>query len=406
MKTMAKYILFFLILLAGQLYAEIAPAGAPVHKVGGDWIMRDWLLIGPFKNTTIKGSKNRDVHVAFRKDFIKSLGGEGKAVLKPSSKIRYKDANGKTNAMKAQQVSAYREGVVNIDRLYGRENASAYAFCYIYAEEDMPFMFYFSGDNSAKVWINGQLVHSVIRNSRIYPHSDNFIVHLKRGYNPVLVKVFNYPGAIWEFIMEGNRIDTISEMKVDADGVPIHSFGDGDFVRNWLVVGGFENEEVKDRLADGSKFKGFGTDYLKSLGGEAKAKLTEKTVIAFADRMERGRVYLPTKTKASSASARLDGQVDLIKYFDDTDYRCGYAFCYIESDKARTVRFYLGANDLAKVWVNGNPVAKKLNTGVSRVRDMAFEVRLREGLNPVLVKVCNHTGGWGFVLEALTSEGQ
>jgi hypothetical protein len=404
-KGILVFTVLFSIFLAGALYGEIDPAGAPVHKVGGDWIMRDWLIIGPFQNIVIKDNKNRDVNIAFRKDFLKTFGGEGKAVLKPISKIRFKGENGKLNAIKAQLVRSGHRGILDIGKLFGVESACAYAFCYIYAEEDMPFMFYFGSGDCAKVWVNGTQAHRVVAGRGSFPHTDNFIVHLKKGYNPVLVKIFNFSSG-WDLIVEGNRIDSVANLRVDAEGVPIHSYGNGNFVRNWLVIGGFENEEVKDRLPDGSKFKGFGTDYLTSLGGEAKAKLTSETSISFDDRMERARVYLPPAAKTSLAFARLDGQVNLLRYFDDPEFNCGYAFCYIESDKAQTVRCYLGANDLAKVCVNGDLVAKKLNPGRSIVRDKAFEINLTEGLNPVLIKVCNHTDQWGFVLEVLLSDGE
>ena len=55
--------------------------------------------------------------------------------------------------------------------------------------------------------------------------------------------------------------------EIDA---PIHILSSDGFVRNWLILGPFPNP--KDKLS--SRDSGYQTDYLQSLGGEARALLT------------------------------------------------------------------------------------------------------------------------------------
>ena len=136
-----------------------------------------------------------------------------------------------------------------------------------------------------------------------------------------------------------------------------------------------------------------------SLGGEGKAKLNSKTSLAFANRIERAKLSLPLRAETLLVHSTLDGVVAFDRYIDHYNYKCGYAFCYIKSNKAQTVRCYFGANDLAKIWVNGNVVAKKLNPGHCIARDKVVEFELKKGLNPVMAKICNVTDYWSFVFE-------
>jgi hypothetical protein len=397
-KSLNLILIFALLGLTSPLRGNTGLGDAPVHKLGGDWVMREWLVLGPFKDVIVKDSRNKNVHTSFTGDLLKSFGGEEKAVLKSSSRIRYKDENGEIVLIKPQRLKANREGVIPLGGVYGHGRASAYAFSYIYAEEDMAFMFYFGSGDCGKVWVNGKRVHGVVAGRGSYPHSESFVTHLNKGYNTVLVKIFNY-AKHWDFILEGNKIDSIAKPVLDSEGVPIHSLGEDTFVRNWLIIGGFANERTKKLLPDGTKYNGFSTDYLASLGGEGNIKLNTKTSHSYANRIERTKLFLPVRAETLLVHADINGFVAFDRYIDHYNYKCGYAFCYIKSDKEQTVRCYYGANDLAKIWVNSNVVAKKLNNGYSIARDKTVEFDLKKGLNPVMVKICNDVGLWSFVFE-------
>ncbi|MGD8501019.1 MAG: prolyl oligopeptidase family serine peptidase, partial [Phycisphaerales bacterium] len=86
------------------------------------------------------------------------------------------------------------------------------------------------------------------------------------------------------------------------------------------------------------------------------------------------------------------------------DYRLAYAFCYIDSDRDQTVTSYFGSNDDAKVWVNGELVHEYPLPRSCKARQDTFTFRLKRGLNPVLVKICERWGDWAFVMEVLTDE--
>lgn len=128
--------------------------------------------------------------------------------------------------------------------------------------------------------------------------------------------------------------------EIDA---PIHILSSDGFVHNWLILGPFPNP--KDKLS--SRDSGYQTDYLQSLGGEARALLTTGTQIRFEG--ESGKDQMTGVSRARAASS---GVFHFDTLFEKADYKLAYAFCYIRSDKDQMVTGYFGSNDDAKIWVN------------------------------------------------------
>ena len=176
---------------------------------------------------------------------------------------------------------------------------------------------------------------------------------------------------------------------------PTHILSSDGFVRNWLILGPFPNPKDTLSTPDG----GYQTDYLQSLGSEAKALLTSKTLVPFED--ENGNNQNARTYHARAASI---GIFHLDTVFKKADYKLAYAFCYIRSDKDRTVTGYFGSNDDAKIWVNRELVHEYPGARSCSPRQDTFSFRLKKGLNPVLVKVCERWGDWAFVLEVFTDE--
>jgi len=77
------------------------------------------------------------------------------------------------------------------------------------------------------------------------------------------------------------------------------------------------------------------------------------------------------------------------------DNRVAYLRNEIWSDKARRVKMELGSDDGVKVWLNGELVhANNAARGVTPADDV-LEITLRQGWNPLLLKIIQGAGGWG-----------
>jgi len=203
--------------------------------------------------------------------------------------------------------------------------------------------------------------------------------------------------VILSLILIGNSFQTaLSQSAVSRrDRAPVHILGSDSFIRNWIFMGMFPNPRNKLNAPD----SGYHKDYLTSLGGEAKAEITLANRVTYTD--ENG---VSQTTQARLAQTAPSGVFNFDKLYGSVNYRLAYAFCYINSDRDQTVTSYFGSNDDAKVWVNGELVHEYPLGRSCKARQDTFTFRLKPGLNPVLVKICERWGDWAFVMEVLTDE--
>jgi CubicO group peptidase (beta-lactamase class C family) len=167
--------------------------------------------------------------------------------------------------------------------------------------------------------------------------------------------------------------------------VMLHRTGD------WVILGPFPNPE----RAEGAKDRGaFDVDYLKSIGGEAKARITASTTVTWTG--PKGEVV-----KAAAKAIQIQGTtLDFCAHYKDTDHKLAYAYAEVESSADQEALFLIGSDDGVKVWVNGKLVHDNLIQRGLVARQDRFKAKLRKGTNSVLVKVENGLGGWALIVEA------
>jgi alpha-mannosidase len=92
------------------------------------------------------------------------------------------------------------------------------------------------------------------------------------------------------------------------------------------------------------------------------------------------------------------GRVDLYSVFPEAslDDRAAYAITYVTSPEARTVRLAVESDDAVVVWINGrrvlrNDAARELRSGADTIT-----IPLVAGVNRLLYRVVNRSGGFGL----------
>lgn len=181
----------------------------------------------------------------------------------------------------------------------------------------------------------------------------------------------------------------------------VNVFKDDQTVASWLILGPFPDEllvgaDQPSRL----QRAGLDIDFLMEYGGEADAIIRPETVVNYTD--IEGLVW-SASTNAVDAVPYMGVNLEaLFRPLGKTDWLVAYAFCWVDSDKAREVQALFGSDDRAVVWINGEQVHRfdAHPRGVNPSGD-SFPVSLREGRNTVLVKVQNDIYGWGFALRFL-----
>jgi HEAT repeat protein len=101
-----------------------------------------------------------------------------------------------------------------------------------------------------------------------------------------------------------------------------------------------------------------------------------------------------------------EGAVDLDSFFEQNDFVVAYAYAEVHLKKERETVLRCGSDDGIVVWVNGEKVHQNLVLrGLNPVED-AVKVKLKEGANTILMKVCEKRGGWGFAARLEDGDGR
>jgi len=149
--------------------------------------------------------------------------------------------------------------------------------------------------------------------------------------------------------------------------------------QRWLVNGPHEGMDLSEDL----------------LGGETTVMPMEGGVSG--DQAWRVWEHLPTFPEA---------YVDLRQGIDgDLSNTVTYGFVVVESEQDQDGYLWFGADDGAKVWLNGEVVLEQHGPLQMELGDFRVPVSLQAGSNPLLVKVRNRFGSTGFAASIVDRTG-
>ncbi len=153
------------------------------------------------------------------------------------------------------------------------------------------------------------------------------------------------------------------------------------FVQDFYAVGGFENEGKG----------GCDTDFGPETGTDLKATYPGK-----------GRDVRWRKLPAKTAT----GYVELSTLLRPNSSVVAYALTFLQSDAETRVNLGLGASGAFRLYVNGIKAASSDAYHLPAVDQSRVQVKLRRGINRVLVKLCQDSGPLGFFLREERADGQ
>jgi hypothetical protein len=156
-------------------------------------------------------------------------------------------------------------------------------------------------------------------------------------------------------------------------------------VTNWQIVGPFDNT---DKV-------GLTTDY----GPEAGVDLS-----AQYDGADGKVTWEPMPAEAIVREFMKPSYMDLRKRWR-LEHVCAYAVAHVHSDKSQPVRFDIGSDDMIVAWLNGEEILRYAEPRAAAPAQDAVDVVLKQGLNEILLKVCQEGGEWGFYFEIKSPDG-
>lgn len=164
------------------------------------------------------------------------------------------------------------------------------------------------------------------------------------------------------------------------DDVPTHAV-DGNYIKEWLVIGPFPKE--------------LDTDFLEAYGGEPNIHPKEGDTITMPEE----------KTLTWKRSVSDGKSVNLLVAVGNYEHVTAYAYCEIVNPKAQEVEMLVGNDDGVKIWINGKESHRSIG-GRALILDIdTVAVHLSKGMNQCLVKVSNGIGDWGFSIRTQNYEG-
>ena len=102
----------------------------------------------------------------------------------------------------------------------------------------------------------------------------------------------------------------------------------------------------------------------------------------------------------------MTGSFDFKKVFQPTEHVCAYALCFITSTVEQDAQLRLSSNDAGKAWLGGKLVYDYPHEGTVYLDRDIVPVRLAKGSTPVLLKITNNLGNWGFVFRITDKQGR
>lgn len=164
------------------------------------------------------------------------------------------------------------------------------------------------------------------------------------------------------------------------DGVRVDFLASSGSPKAWNVIGPFDNREGG----------GFSIQYPPERGIDLGASYKGAW----------GEVRWQTVHVAST------GFVNLRRTIHPHNYMCAYALGYARVSQGRNAVVLLGSDDGAKLWIGGKQAfALDAIRGAEPDQDK-IPVRLPQGTTPVLLKVTNHRGAWGFYFRVADENGK
>lgn len=212
----------------------------------------------------------------------------------------------------------------------------------------------------------------------------------------------------------GNTSVALSELKKEVDA----SGGDGQFIAeelipqarvslteslkfyspmakpwlSWSVIGPFENSggrKMKLELEVEKKLDAVAR-YLRS--GKPAPEVAEDK--AEVKKGEMGNQNKPVEWQGITAPQ--DGVIDLAKLVSTAEEAIGYALARVESPAAMNAALFIGAEEIATIYVNGEKIASEIGGGAFKDAN-TVPIKLSKGENTVLIKLGTQGRGWRFI---------
>ncbi|MCK4873745.1 MAG: hypothetical protein KAS72_13570 [Phycisphaerales bacterium] len=249
--------------------------------------------------------------------------------------------------------------------------SATYAHVYIHSPTLRIARLHLGADDGIKVWFNADNVLTEDVYGGWTPDQWTTDVLLNEGWNQLLCKI-SQGGGDYSF---SSRItdqsgDAIPGLTYQLDDPQTHG-AQGQFITNWLLSG--FHQDISDNF-----WNYLTTNYLGT---------TESAINPSDGDIMGGETWTTYNAQGS--------YVDMSAY-DDSDFGASYAFARVYVASQTSCQLWIGYEDGARVWLNGNQVLYDNRYGGFEADMSRVNITLNAGENHLLVKVSEWMGAHGF----------
>jgi hypothetical protein len=259
--------------------------------------------------------------------------------------------------------------------------SAAYAHVYVYSPTTRSAKLLLGSDDGIKAWVNGANVITKDRYGGWTPDQFTTNISLNSGWNQLLCKV-SQEGGDYQLSaqlsdMSGITFDDLTYQIND----PAEHGGEADYIRSFLLNG--FHQDISDNF-----WEYLTTNYLG---------VNEGTI-----NPNEGDV---TGNKIWTTYDSGDPYINMGDSCEDADYGVCYAYVRVYASTQTTCQLWIGYDDGARVWLNGNEVLYDNRYGEFEADMTKLNITLQAGENRLLMKISEWMGNHGFSARFCTQDG-
>lgn len=173
-----------------------------------------------------------------------------------------------------------------------------------------------------------------------------------------------------------DEVDTCTRIPNFGQALELTTNSDGN-ISHWLIAGPYTGTTNETGCLPSD-------DFLAADDGEVVAQLANMA-----------------GDEAWTAHMDTASRLNFLDHYGGNIPREAYAATWVYSESVQSVTFSLGADDGARIWLNGTSLGEVATCQGATQDDFAFAGSLVSGWNRILIKVRDHGGQWGLYLRLL-----
>lgn len=214
---------------------------------------------------------------------------------------------------------------------------------------------------------------------------------------PKLTKTVNVPTS-------GKRFKAVDASKLRTSWDDAQAAAEKAYVQDWKVLGPFPLGQGKTSVDAAIAAE---KDLLKAKDGTidlTKTVSNGKESLAWREASARKRGFVDLNMALAQGQQVVAAKGQSVRSamssasFGAFTHCVGYAYAEVDSIHARDAVLSFGSDDGIRIWVNGVEVFKHETQRGYQPDSESVDVKLKEGVNRILLKISQHDGGWGFGL--------